>query len=473
MSSRDASSSTMVRAPAPPPAAAAKVSVTLQVLYGAGASACGGTAALLGPLAPHASRFDASLSGLTVTSVSPGVVRAVWITSPLLTLGALAAATAGPVEGPGQPFPLAAGRAPDVVWIGTGEENARNSVQWGDGVYKSTDGGNTWAHTGLRETFQIGHVEVHPQNPDVVFVAALGKLWGENEERGVYRSKDGGASWEKTLFVDARTGAIDVRIDPKNPDTVYACTYERSRDRFDGNDPAVRFGAGSGIWKSTDGGTTWARMQGGAATGLPSCTWGRSGIDVAPDGAVLLIVETERSGWAKGDRKDRAADDEIPEDERNQQEQPQRQNRQPRQTAILGVGSEGGDGKDDAPGAVALALLPLAMRMGGPREALLHAIVRKNYGATHFIVGRDHAGVKDGRGRDFYGAGDAAALARAHEAELGIAIVAVGEVAFVPSLGAYLPSEEVPRGAATRSLSGTALRAALAAGAPIPPWFSA
>ena len=239
-----------------------------------------------------------------------------------------------------------------IVFVGTGEQNARNSVQWGDGVYKSTDGGNTWAHTGLRETFQIGHVEVHPQNPDIVFVAALGKLWGENEERGVYRSKDGGASWEKTLFVDARTGAIDVRIDPKNPDTVYACTYERSRDRFDGNDPAVRFGAGSGIWKSTDGGTTWARMQGGAATGLPSCTWGRSGIDVAPDGAVLLIVETERSGWAKGDRKDRAADDEIPEDERNQQEQRQRQNRQPRQTAILGVGSEGGDGKDDAPGAV-------------------------------------------------------------------------------------------------------------------------
>jgi photosystem II stability/assembly factor-like uncharacterized protein len=239
-----------------------------------------------------------------------------------------------------------------IVWVGTGEENARNSVQWGDGVYKSTDGGDTWTHMGLRETFQIGHVEVHPTNPDIVFVAALGRLWGENEERGVYRTKDGGLTWEKTLFVDARTGAMDVRVDPKNPDTVYACTYERSRDRFDGNDPAVRFGAGSGLWKSIDGGTTWARMQGGAATGLPSCMWGRSGIDVAPDGAVLLIVETERSGWAKGDRKDRTQNDEIPEDERQQQEQRQRQNRQPRQTAILGVGSEGENGAEGTPGAI-------------------------------------------------------------------------------------------------------------------------
>ena len=237
-----------------------------------------------------------------------------------------------------------------IVWVGTGEENARNSVQWGDGVYKSTDGGDTWTHMGLRETFQIGHVEVHPTNPDIVFVAALGRLWGENEERGVYRTKDGGATWEKTLFTDARTGAMDVRVDPKNPDTVYACTYERSRDRFDGNDPAVRFGAGSGLWKSNDGGSTWARMQGGAATGLPSCMWGRSGIDVAPDGAVLLIVETERSGWAKGDRKDRAQDDEIPEEEKQQQQQ--RQNRQPRQSAILGVGGEGESGGEATPGAI-------------------------------------------------------------------------------------------------------------------------
>lgn len=239
---------------------------------------------------------------------------------------------------------------PKIVWVGTGEENARNSVQWGDGVYKSTDGGATFAPMGLRETFQIGHVEIHPTDSNVVYVAALGRLWGENEERGVYRTRDGGTTWEKTLYVDARTGAMDVRIDPKNPDVVYACTYERSRDRFDGNDPAVRFGKGSGLWKSTDGGSTWTRLQGGAATGLPTCMYGRSGLDVGPDGALYVILETERSGWAKGDRKDRTQEDEIPEDERQQQQQ--RQNRQPRQSAVLGVGQEGTNGTEEAPGAV-------------------------------------------------------------------------------------------------------------------------
>ncbi len=238
----------------------------------------------------------------------------------------------------------------NILWVGTGEENARNSVQWGDGVYKSVDAGATFTHMGLRDTFQIGHVEIHPQNPDIVFVAALGKLWGENDERGVFRTKDGGTTWERVLFVDAKTGAIDVRFDGKNPDTLYACTYERLRNRFDDNDPAVRFGTGSGLWKSTDAGTTWTRQQGGAATGLPSCVWGRSGLDVGPDGAVYLIVETERSGWAKGDRKDRAQDDELPEEERQQQQQ--RQNRQPRQSAVFGVGSEGDNGTDEAPGAV-------------------------------------------------------------------------------------------------------------------------
>ena len=96
---------------------------------------------------------------------------------------------------------------PDVIYVGTGEENARNSVQWGDGVYKSTDGGDTWTHLGLRETFQIGHVEVHPTNPDIVYVAALGRLWGSNEERGVYRSQDGGATWERVLHVETRPAA--------------------------------------------------------------------------------------------------------------------------------------------------------------------------------------------------------------------------------------------------------------------------
>ncbi|MGC6488940.1 MAG: VPS10 domain-containing protein [Planctomycetota bacterium] len=236
---------------------------------------------------------------------------------------------------------------PDVIYVGTGEENARNSVQWGDGVYKSTDGGETWAHVGLRETFQIGHVEVHPTNPDVVYVAALGRLWGDNAARGVYRTEDGGGTWEQVLHLDDKTGCIDVRLHPRDPLTVFACLYERKRDRFDGNDPVVRFGEHSGLYKSVDGGETWRRLE----AGLPSCTWGRSGIDLlasAPD-TMFAIVETERSGWATGDQKDAPAGrgGDAPRGRAQG-----RQRRNPRGSAVMGVGTEGGDGAEGAPGAV-------------------------------------------------------------------------------------------------------------------------
>src|SRR5690606_4310478 len=152
---------------------------------------------------------------------------------------------------------------PDVVWVGTGEENARNSVQWGNGVYRSTDAGETFHHVGLTETFQIGHIAVHPADADVVYVAALGRLWGHNPDRGVYRTRDGGETWERVLYVDDRTGCVDVRVDPENPDIVYACMYERMRDGFDSNDPAVRFGEKAGFYKSTDGGDSWQRIDAG------------------------------------------------------------------------------------------------------------------------------------------------------------------------------------------------------------------
>ncbi|MFN6147110.1 MAG: VPS10 domain-containing protein [Planctomycetota bacterium] len=279
---------------------------------------------------------------------------------------------------------------PDIVWIGTGEENARNSVQWGDGVYKSTDGGASWTHMGLRATFQIGHVEIHPTNPDIVYVAALGRLWGDNPERGVFRSKDGGQTWEHVLGLDARTGCIDVRVHPGDPDTVFACMYERKRDGFDGNDPSVRFGGKSGLYKSIDGGENWRQLT----TGLPTCTWGRSGIDLLasrPD-TMFAIIETERSGWAKGDRKDllpgegqpdrgggRGGDEgETPNPAAQQEEgepsrgqagggraptPPQaaaaagpRAGGRARRGAELGVGSDGGDGPADAPGAILRAI---------------------------------------------------------------------------------------------------------------------
>ncbi len=191
---------------------------------------------------------------------------------------------------------------PKVVWIGTGEENARNSVQWGDGVYKSVDGGDTWTHKGLFETFQIGHIEIHPTNPDIVYVAALGRLWGSNAERGVYRTLDGGENWERILYLDEHTGCIDVRLHPGNPDLVLACLYERWRDEFDGNDPATRFGEHSGIYKSIDGGDNWRRVNDGLPT---NSQWGRSGLDffASNPGTVFAIVETERSGWNTGSKQ--------------------------------------------------------------------------------------------------------------------------------------------------------------------------
>ncbi len=246
---------------------------------------------------------------------------------------------------------------PDVVWIGTGEENARNSVQWGDGVYKSLDGGATWQHMGLRETFQIGHVEIHPTNPDIVYVAALGRLWGEGrcEHRGVYKTTDGGQTWQRVFFLDDRTGCMDVRLCPQDPQTVYACMYERRRPIFDDNDPDVRFGEKSGLYKSTDGGATWRELT----NGLPSCQWGRSGIDVLaskPD-TLFLIVETERSGWARGDRKDRQPGDPTDAPARPAGQAGQAGEARPRAgTALFGVGQEGADGPEGSPGAVLVDL---------------------------------------------------------------------------------------------------------------------
>ncbi|MHC4513012.1 MAG: VPS10 domain-containing protein [Planctomycetota bacterium] len=190
---------------------------------------------------------------------------------------------------------------PNIVWVGTGEENGRNSVSWGDGVYKSTDGGKTFQHMGLKESFQIGHVAIHPQNPNVVFVAALGKLWGENPERGVFRSIDGGNSWKKVLYIDDKTGCIDVRIDPNRQNVVYAAMYERKRDMFDGNDPVVRFGANAGLYRSDDGGNTWKQSK----AGLPTCKYGRIGLTVSGSraGRLFAVIETERSGWATGETR--------------------------------------------------------------------------------------------------------------------------------------------------------------------------
>ena len=128
---------------------------------------------------------------------------------------------------------------PRIVYAGTGEQNNRQSTSWGNGVYRSDDGGDTWQHLGLENTRHIGKVEVDPTDPDRVFVAALGNLWAPSEERGVFRSSDGGESWERVLFVDEVTGAVDLVMNPRNPDVLYAATYQRRRRAWGRSTPGA------------------------------------------------------------------------------------------------------------------------------------------------------------------------------------------------------------------------------------------
>jgi len=161
---------------------------------------------------------------------------------------------------------------PDTVWVGTGERANRQSSSWGDGVYKSTDGGRTWTNMGLRDSHHIGRIVIHPSNPDIVYVAAMGHLWGPNAERGLYKTTDGGKTWAAVLQVDELTGVVDVAMDPSNPSILYAASYQRQRRAygFHGGGP------GSALWKTTDGGRTWKKLT----AGLPAGDWGRVGIAV-------------------------------------------------------------------------------------------------------------------------------------------------------------------------------------------------
>lgn len=178
-----------------------------------------------------------------------------------------------------------------VVWVGTGERASRQSSGWGDGVYKSTDGGQTWRNMGLRDSKHIGRIKMHPENPDVVYVAAMGHLWGTNEERGLYKSTDGGETWDRVLFVDDETGAVDVALDPSNPDILYAAMYQRRRRPwgFHGGGP------GSALYTSTDAGATWTKLtNAGLDNGLPTGDIGRIGITIFPRDPRILYVSVEQ-----------------------------------------------------------------------------------------------------------------------------------------------------------------------------------
>ena len=191
---------------------------------------------------------------------------------------------------------------PDVLWVGTGEANPRNSVSWGNGVYKSNDGGKSWVNVGLENTHHIGRIAVDPRNPDTVYVAALGHIWAANDKRGLYKTTDGGASWERSLFIDEDTGVIDVAMDPRDSATLYAAAYEVRRDGFSGGDPETMTGDGSAIYKTNDGGRNWRKLT----EGLPESEKGRIGIAVSKSDPAIVyaIVQTVTTVPARRDPED-------------------------------------------------------------------------------------------------------------------------------------------------------------------------
>jgi photosystem II stability/assembly factor-like uncharacterized protein len=201
----------------------------------------------------------------------------------------------------------------DVVWVGTGEANPRNSVSYGDGVYKSTDGGKTWKNMGLKASYQVGDIVIHPTNPDIVYVGALGRLYGPGGERGLFKTEDGGKSWKNILpQAGDKAGVIDLAINPNNPEVLLVATWERQRDEFDsflgearrkvpgGSDayaPETVHAPGSAIYKTTDGGKTFTRLT----KGLPTARLGRIGFDWSrkTPNLVFAIVDTEKAGLGR------------------------------------------------------------------------------------------------------------------------------------------------------------------------------
>ncbi len=189
---------------------------------------------------------------------------------------------------------------PSIIWVGTGEPNNRQSSSWGAGVYKSTDAGKTWTNVGLADSQHIGRIAIHPTNPNIVYVAALGHLWGANKERGVYKTTDGGKTWTQSLFINEDTGAVDIAMDPQSPDTLYAAAYERRRTAFgfDGGGPD------GGLYKTTDGGATWKKLT----KGLPYAEGGdvgRIGVSIFRHNpnVVYAIIQHAKGGIFRSEDK--------------------------------------------------------------------------------------------------------------------------------------------------------------------------
>ncbi len=183
---------------------------------------------------------------------------------------------------------------PNVVYVGMGESHIRGNLSHGDGVYKSTDGGRSWKNVGLSDTRQIARVRIHPTDPDLVYVAALGHAWGPNGERGIFRSRDGGRTWSKVLSVDDKTGASDLAMDPNNPRILYAGFWQVVRRPWE----LVSGGPGSSLWRSTDGGDNWKKIALPDSDGLPEGIWGKVGVAAsgAKPGRVYAFIEAAKGG---------------------------------------------------------------------------------------------------------------------------------------------------------------------------------
>lgn len=190
---------------------------------------------------------------------------------------------------------------PSVVWVGSGEPNNRQSSSWGDGIYKSADGGKTWKHMGLEKTHHIGRIVINPKNPDIVFVAAQGHLWGPNPERGVYKTTDGGRTWSQVLKINDDTGVSDIAMDQESPDILYAAAYERRRTPFgfDGGGPD------SAIYKTVDGGATWKKLTKGLPYENGGGDTGRIGLDIyrKDPNIVYAEIQHEKGGTFRSEDK--------------------------------------------------------------------------------------------------------------------------------------------------------------------------
>ena len=218
--------------------------------------------------------FGANGGGVWKTTDGGTVWKPIFDEEPVASIGALTLAPSNP----------------NIIYVGSGENNLYADITYGNGVYKSNDAGATWQHLGLEDTRHIARILIDPRNPDIVLVAAMGHSFGPNEERGVFRSADGGRSWKKVLYKDNVTGAVDLCFEPGNPRVVYATLWHGIRKP---GQKGTSFGPGSGLYKSTDEGLTWTQITG---HGLPAGDWGRSGVAVAPGNhgqRVYLILEAK------------------------------------------------------------------------------------------------------------------------------------------------------------------------------------